>query len=96
MMYTIKNMRVVKPSAKIAEKHPDRFCTVYGEFFDAEGRKMSIVSKVITFDDARDPETKIDLKKGILSLKENARGRKKSESITQDAIEAELKSLRGE
>jgi|MudIll2142460700_1097286.scaffolds.fasta_scaffold517467_1 hypothetical protein len=94
--YHIAKMRVVKPSDKMAEKHPDRFCTIFGVFANDKGQPLSITSKVITFDEARDKATVIDINKGILTLTEGKRGRTAMASLTADDIAKELNSLRKE
>lgn len=94
--YHIAKMRVVRPSEKMAAKHPDRFATVFGIFANEQGQRLSITSKVITIDEAKDSDTTIDIVNGILTLPDGKRGRTASESISQDDIEAELAALRGE
>lgn len=93
--YRIKNMRVVRISGKIAEKHPDRIFTVYGEFY-REGDKspMSIVSKNLYKSDIQHPDFNLDLKAGILVLNEGKKGRRSYTSISQADIEAELAALK--
>jgi hypothetical protein len=94
--YNIAKMRVVRPSAKMAAKHPDRFATVFGIFANEQGQRLSITSKVITIDEAMDSETVIDIVNGYLTLPDGKRGRTAAEGLSQDDIEAELNSLRGE
>jgi hypothetical protein len=94
--YTIAKMRVVKPSAKMAEKHPDRFATIFGVFHNEQGQPLSITSKVLTFDEVKHPDTAIDLAKGTLTLPEGKRGRTEMQGLSQDDIAAELAALRGE
>ena len=60
--YRIKAMRVVRPSAKIQEAHPERVFTVKGEFYDEEGNKLSITSKDITVSYAKSDEFNIDIR----------------------------------
>lgn len=92
--YHVANMRFVVPSDKVAEKNPDRFGTVYGEFSNADGEAMSITSKVITNDLATNPLTAIDVKRGILTLPEGRRGRTASKGLSQDDLSARLAALR--
>lgn len=94
--YHIAKMRVVRPSAKMLAKHPDRFATVHGIFANEQGQRLSITSKVITFDEAKDEATVIDIVNGYLSLPDGKRGRTAAESISQEDIEAELEALRNE
>ena len=92
--YTISSMRVVRVSPKISEKHPERIYTVYGQFYkDGDKHPLSITSKNIDKDDISHPEFKLDLSKGILILNEGQKGRKKSVSLSQEEIEAELAAL---
>lgn len=92
--YRIANMRVIYPSGKVAERNPDRFAMVYGNFADAKGNKLTIASKEITNDDAMDATTVIDTVKGVLILPSGTRGRKAIASATQDDITARLANLR--
>jgi hypothetical protein len=95
--YRINKMRVVRPSEKISEKHPERVFTVFGQFFkEGEKAPLSITSKNIDRDDISSPDFLIDVANGYLTLTEGQKGRRKSESISQEDIEAELKALRGE
>jgi len=88
-------MRVVKPSEKIAEKHPDRLATIYGQFFAADGKtKLSITSKNLTRADVLNPDTVIDLDNGTLILPAGERGRKPSVSATQSEVTSLLNSVR--
>jgi hypothetical protein len=92
--YNIAKMRVVRPSAKMAEKHPDRFATIFGVFSNEQKQPLSITSKIITLDEAKSTATVINLKKGILTLPDGKRGRTQSASLSQDDIVAQLKQLR--
>lgn len=92
--YHVTKMRVVKPSPKMAEKHPDRFATVIGVFHNDSDQPLSITSKVLTFDDAKNPATVIDITNGILTLSDGKRGRTEAIGLTQDDIAKELESLR--
>jgi hypothetical protein len=92
--YNIKHMRVTRPSEKMAEKHPDRFITIFGEFFTDKGAKMTITQKVVTKTEAKSAEFSIDINKGILTLPDVSRGRKAFEGITQDDIQKDLAALR--
>ena len=96
MQYTIGSMRVVRPSDKMREKHPDRFATVFGTFHNDQGQTLSITSKVITFEDAKHPDFALDIAKGILTLADAQRGRKEQQGLSQSDIESELAALRGE
>jgi len=93
--YRIDNMRFVQPSGKTAERNPDRFGTVYGEFHSEDGKtQLSITSKTISKDEAKNPATVIDLTNGILTLEDGRRGRTASKGLSQTDIEAQLKLLR--
>lgn len=89
-------MRAIKPSPKMAEKHPDRFLTVFGEFFTDKGAQMTITQKEVTKAEAIHPDTVIDIINGILTLPDSQRGRKAFESVSQEDIDAELAALRDE
>ena len=92
--YIVRKMRVVRPTAKMAMKHPDRFATVFGIFANEQGQPLSITSKNISFDEARDIDTVIDVQKGILTLPDGKRGRTAAIGLTQDDIMAELEMIR--
>lgn len=92
--YKIAKMRVVRPSEKMTEKHPDRFATVFGIFSNEQGQRLSITSKVLTFDEIKSDAFAIDLGKGILTLPDGKRGRTQTVGLTQDEILAELKALK--
>lgn len=92
--YIVRKMRVVRPSEKMAAKHPDRFATVFGIFANDQGQPLSITSKTISFDEARDSDTVIDIVNGILTLPDGKRGRTAVIGLTQDDIAAELDLLR--
>lgn len=88
-------MRVVATSGKVAERHPDRLATIYGQFFTADGKnKLSITSKNFTREDALNSSTVIDLEKGILTLPAGERGRKPSVSVSQSEVNSLLTSIR--
>lgn len=92
--YKITDMRVVSPTAKVAERNPDRVLTVYGKFHTDKGVLLSFTSKAVNRDDALHPEFAIDLAKGILTLHEGERGRKETPSISQDAVNDLLASIK--
>ena len=92
--YFVTNMRFVRPSAKVAEKNPERFGTVYGTFHDAEGQKLSITSKNIDREDALSDDFAISVADGTLTMPEGKRGRKAVASLTDSDIEAQLAALR--
>lgn len=94
IVYTIANMRFVRPSRKVAEKNPDRWGTVYGTFYDAEGNKLSIGSKNIDREDALHPEFDISVAGGLLVMPEGKRGRRAVASLTDEDIAAQLEALR--
>lgn len=95
LSYTVENMRFVRPSKVVADRNPDRFGTVKGTAFrDPDGNVLSIKSKEITLDMARDPNTVIDLVNGTLTIPSGERGRKRAESISQDDLLAELEAIR--
>jgi hypothetical protein len=96
-------MRVVKPSALVASRNPDRFATVKGTFFSTTrnpkgeliaGEKLTIAQKEITFEMVRGEGLDIDLPNGVLSLPSGEKGRKESVGITADDLAAELESIR--
>ena len=92
--YNITDIRAVFPTAKVAEKNPDRFITVYGTFFDEKNHQLSFTSKAISFDDAKHPDFNLDLEAGTLTIHNGEKGRKKVASISQDEINKKLNALR--
>ena len=97
--YRITNMRAVFPEGKVAEKNPDRFVTVYGEFHPVgangkPGDALSITSKAIDVETASNPLFAIDVDAGTLTLPEGRRGRTASESVSQDTLAERLAALR--
>lgn len=92
--YKITGIRVVTPSAKMLDKHPERFATIFGVFHNEKNVPLTITSKVITREDALSSEFSIDIAKGILTLPEGQRGRKESPSLSQDDINKQLDALR--
>ncbi len=101
--YIVKAMRVVKPTGKVAEKHPERVYTVYGTFYRAitddkgkliPGDKMSIVSKNLDKSDILADGFDLNLKAGTVTLPEGKRGRKASAGLTADDIANDLAALR--
>lgn len=92
--YKVSSMRVTFPKGKVAAKHPERFCTVHGAFSDLKGNKLSIVSKNVNLDEAKDAATVIDPKAGILTLPAGERGRKPEIGATADAVAEALTALR--
>jgi hypothetical protein len=92
--YKITNMRVTFPSGKVAAKHPERFATIHGTFADLKGNKLSIVSKNITLDEAKNAVTVIDPIKGLLTLPAGERGRKPAKGETAESVSAALNKLR--
>jgi hypothetical protein len=87
-------MRVTFPSGKVAAKHPERFATIHGTFADVKGNKLSITSKNVTKEEAKNPATVIDPSKGVLTLPAGERGRKPVEGQTSEAVSAALAALR--
>jgi hypothetical protein len=92
--YKVANMRVTFPKGKVAEKNPDRFATVHGTFADAKGNRLSIVSKNVSKEEAKNAATVIDPAKGILTLPAGERGRKPVAGENADTVAAALASLR--
>lgn len=92
--YKVTNCRVTFPTGKVAEKNPDRFATIHGTFHDAKGTKLSIVSKNVTKEEAKNPLTVIDPAKGVITLPAGERGRKPVAGETADAVSAALNALR--
>lgn len=92
--YSVQDMRVVPNTAKGLEKNPDKCATVHGKFFDEKGNALSVTSKVISFEDAKNPETRIDIENGILVLPSGERGRKPSKGVSQDDINTLLENAR--
>lgn len=92
--YKVTSMRVTFPQGKVAEKNPDRFATIHGTFHDTKGNKLSIVSKNVTLEEAKNAATVIDPAKGILTLPAGERGRKPVAGATVDAVAAALNKVR--
>jgi hypothetical protein len=92
--YRIAGMRVTFPTGKVAQKNPERFATIHGVFSDTKGVKLSIVSKNVTMEEAKNAATVIDQPKGILTLPAGERGRKPVPSATNDAVAAALAKVR--
>lgn len=96
--YTVRNARVTFPEGKVAERHPDRWATVHGDFYDAKGNALSIVSKSISVDTASDPAFSLDGPddSGTLSftVRTGRRGRKPMAGATSDAIAAALAKVK--
>lgn len=101
--YFVREMRVVKPSGKTAERNPERRYTVHGIYHTASinadgsvtvGEKLSIRSKNVDAEHIVEGFA-LDLTNGILTLPEGERGRKAAVSLSQEEIDAELAALRG-
>ena len=96
MTYRIEKMRVYRPSAKVAEKHPDRLLTIAGLFYTEDGTKLSFTSKSISKDEAKAEGFILDVENGILTVPSGTKGRKAFESISQEDIDSMLDSLSAE
>ena len=94
MQYRVENIRVIRPSAKVAEAHPERVFTVKGTFYGEDGQKLSIQSKDVTTDMVKSADFDISIENGTLSLPEGRRGRKASAGLAQTEVETLLKQLR--
>lgn len=100
--YFVEGMRVRKPGTKAQEANPDRWVTVSGTFHSTKVEdghfvatdELTIVSKDVTFDMARDAGFALDLANGFLTIPAGDRGRKPSEALSEDTILAELAALR--
>jgi hypothetical protein len=92
--YQITNMRVTFPTGKVAAKNPERFATIHGVFADLKGVRLSIVSKNVTVEEAKNPATIIDPTKGRLTLPAGERGRKPIAGADNEAVSAALAKLR--
>jgi hypothetical protein len=101
--YSVDKMRVTRPSAKTAEKNPDRLYTVTGTFYstetDAKGKvtrkdKLTIPSKNVTRAMALTEGFALDIAKGLVTLPEGERGRKAFASLTAEDIAKELLALK--
>lgn len=97
--YAVENMRLTFPQGKVAEKNPDRFGTVHGEFYAIENGKrskepLSYSSKEITKAIAANPLTVIDIANGRLTLPAGERGRKAVAGADQETVDAMLAALR--
>jgi hypothetical protein len=92
--WKVAGMRLTFPAGKVATKHPERFATIHGVFSDEKGNKLSIVSKNVTMEEAKNSATVIDVLKGTLTLPAGERGRKPSVGATPDAVAAALAKVR--
>jgi hypothetical protein len=92
--YKVAGMRVTFPTGKVAAKNPERFATIHGTFSDAKGVKLSIVSKNITKDEAKNPATVIDPVKGLVTLPAGERGRKPVKGAASEDVQKALAALR--
>lgn len=92
--YKVTNPRVTFPTGKVAAKNPDRFATIHGTFYDAKGNRLSITSKNVTIDEAKNPATVIDPIKGVITLPAGERGRKPVAGATTEAIAEALSKVR--
>lgn len=94
MQYSIENLRVIRPSAKVAEAHPERVLTVKGTFYDEDGAKLSITSKDITIEMVQSDDFDLNVAEGTLTLPEGKRGRKASAGLSAEDVETLLDTLR--
>jgi hypothetical protein len=92
--YTVKRMRAIFPKGKVAERNPDRFVTIYGQFHNEKGEKLSIGSKAIDKATALSPDFALDVANGTLTLPDGQRGRQASVGVSQTDVEAALAALR--
>lgn len=92
--YKVTGMRVTFPTGKIAQKHPERFATIHGTFADVKGNKLSITSKNVTVEEAKNSATVIDPAKGLLILPAGERGRKPVAGQTAESVAEALAALR--
>lgn len=92
--YTVADMRFVPNSAKGLEKNPEKMGTVHGTFTDENGNILSVKAKPVSWADAKNPETLIDVVNGVLILPSGERGRKPSVGVGQSDIDSLLESAR--
>lgn len=92
--YTVKNIRVLFPSEKVAAKRPDLFAVVTGDFHDAKGQPLSITRKEVTIDMAKSPEFTLDIESGAFSIPSGKRGRKASAGASASEIAKRLNALK--
>lgn len=92
--YTVGNIRVLFPSDKVAEKRPDLFAVVTGEFRDAKGNLLSITRKEVTIEMAKSPEFALDTETGTFSIPSGKRGRKPSAGASQTEIAKRIAALK--
>lgn len=96
--YKVADARVIFPEGKVAERNPDRFCTVLGKFSDAKGNALTIAQKVVTLDTAKHPEFRLvgpDAKGALtLQLPSGKRGRKAKAGAKAEDIAAKLAAIR--
>lgn len=90
--YTVKNIRVILADEK--RKNEGVLFSVKGDFFDADGKPLSIKSKDITDAMAKSPDFKINLAKNTLTIPAGKRGRPATSSASQNEIDALLTKLK--
>jgi len=76
------------------ESNPDLAFTVKGTFASEAGEKLSFTSKPVLKSDVKHADFRIDKANGILILPGGVKGRKAAESLTEDAIDTLLASIR--
>lgn len=96
--YTVRNARVLFPSPKVAEKNPDRWGTVTGDFEDAKGQPLTIKSKNITLDMVNSEAFSLDIddENAIVTftIESGQRGRKPSKGATSAEVKKALAAAR--
>lgn len=96
--YKVAKARIIFPEGKVAERNPDRFCTVLGEFADAKGNALTIAQKVVTIDTAQHPDFRLvgpDAKGNVtLTLPSGKRGRKAKAGADAQTVAERLAALR--
>lgn len=104
LRYQIDNLRVIRPTGKVAEKNPDRAMTLRGKFHevkpDAKGN-LVVSTETLTFGQkdidwsvAGHPDFVLDRNSGMLTLPAGERGRKATEGLSGDDIDALLAEAR--
>jgi hypothetical protein len=88
-------MRVLFPEGKVAEKRPDLWAVVHGDFADAKGNPLTVTRKEITTEMAQAKDFVLDYSKGILNIPTGKRGRKATAGATPEEIAKRLSALKG-
>lgn len=91
--YRVRGMRILRPSAAVAERNPDLLFTVVGKFETLDGRVLTIPQKQVTTAMRDTGLVGVDLATETLTLPAGKRGRPVRESADQSEVDALLADL---